>query len=99
MFFLQTAQLVTKSTETILNYGAIGAMLFICMVVIYTMGRYFGKQLSAVTTRMNKYIDEDRAKMIDVISNNTIAFTNMMGSIDDLKNELHELKKLNNNKN
>lgn len=37
--------------------------------------------------KMDKYLSEDRAKMVDVIEKNTAAFTRLMDTLDELKEQ------------
>lgn len=92
MILLQ-AKVVETATTVVINYGAIGALLVMCIIAIVYMHKSSTKQFEKQDTRyaaevsdlrlqMNKYITEDRAKMLQVIENNTLAFK-------ELKNELH----------
>lgn len=99
MFFLQT-QTIEKSTSVLLNYGAVGALLVLCILAIIFLVRFFLKQnekrdvvfnkqvdyltaqLNDMRQKMDKYVEEDRREMMNVISQNTQAMR-------ELKIEIH----------
>lgn len=77
IFFLQ----FTKATDNVLNYGAIGAILILCLLAIAYMAKFFMKlynklsdKCDAMQLQLNKYVNEDRDKLISVITKNTKAF-------------------------
>jgi septal ring factor EnvC (AmiA/AmiB activator) len=101
-------QIQTKAVETsttiFLNYGAVGAMLVMCIVALIYMARFFIKQnerqsaqsraeISELRNTINKYISDDRERMIKVIERNSETHTKLVDSIQDLREEIHELKK------
>ena len=103
MYFLQ-AKVVETSTTVILNYGAVGALLVMCIIALIYMSRFFIRQsekqalstsvqISALQLQLNKYIEEDRKLMLDVITHNTLAFKTISEVVEDFRKELHNLNK------
>lgn len=97
MFFLQVQtsdkSMVEGSTAILFNYGAVGALLVLCILAIIFLVRFFIKQnekrdayftgqINEMRTHMNKYIEEDRREMLNVITQNTQA-------LRELKIEIH----------
>ena len=74
---------IQQTENVFLNYGPLGAFVVVCLIVIYAMGRFFSRQYEKLESKMDKYISEDRAKMMEVIEKNTLAF-------NELRNELHQ---------
>ncbi|MES2457196.1 MAG: hypothetical protein V4594_16700 [Bacteroidota bacterium] len=100
---LLQAQVIESSTTVILNYGAVGAMLIMCIVALIYMSRFFIRQsekqgahytseVAALRTQLNKYIEEDRKEMMSVIMKNTEVIQSVGNSIEDLRTEIHEYK-------
>ncbi len=94
MILLQ-AKVLESTTTALINYGAIGILLAICLIIIYIMGKFFVKQnekttdryeklISGLTEKLDKYIDQDRNEMIKVIRENTSAFNNMTNVMERL---------------
>lgn len=77
---------VQAANNVLLNYGPMGAFVVVLLLVVYSMGKFFSKRYESLELKMEKYISEDRAKMMEVIEKNTIAFI-------ELKNELHNQNK------
>lgn len=57
-----------------------GLIVLILALAVYVLW----KRDSAMNEKMNKYLDEDRKEMLQVINNNTKAF-------EDLKETMHEI--------
>ncbi len=98
MIFLQ-AGVAETSTKVILNYGAIGAMLILCLIGIVSMSKFFMKQdtkrqddMRKLNEKMDRYIELDRKQMLDVITQNTMAFNNFISALEDIRQEIHYLK-------
>lgn len=96
MYLLQS-QTIEKSASVLFNYGAIGALLVLCIFAIIFLVRFFIKQnekrdlffttqINEMNSRMNKYIEEDRKEMIKVINDNTQAMRELQMEIHRGKN-------------
>ena len=102
MVLLQ-AKIIESSTTVILNYGAIGAILILCVVALFWMARYFVKQsekkdalyasqFATMRQELNKYIEDDRKEMIRVVVDNTRVIRDFINSVEELRKEIHEFK-------
>lgn len=103
MIMLQVQDIPQGSTTIILNYGAIGALLMLCIVALVFMSRFFIRQsekqftlytneAAALRTQMNKYIEEDRKELLRVVVENTKVLMSINKTIEDFREEMHEVK-------
>lgn len=97
---------IEKSTIVLLNYGAVGAMLGLCILALVYITKIYLKQtkeqsdvtqktnenyqsqLTLLGNKLDKYIEEDRKKLMDVVFQNTVAFNKFLIVMEDVHEQL-----------
>lgn len=100
---LLQSKVVETTSKVILDYGALGAMLVLCIAALIYMIRFFIREfekmrreyttlIDSLRSQLGNYIESDRVKMILVIEKNTEAMLLQTKVIEELKNEIKYLR-------
>jgi Tfp pilus assembly protein PilO len=81
-------QVLTKGADRLLDYGVLGLVVLILLVLLFFLGR----ALLNRTDAMIKTATETATANATVIANNTVEKQRMTEALDDVKDELKEVK-------